>query len=1103
MNNNLTVSTIPAPIGKKGGKVGLITMILALMTFGSAMAADVQLAYDSSDGYYYVNMPKTGTNTLTLDSNVQTFKVYDDGGKNENYSKYCGGYLVINAPEGYKLQLSGYIYTSKGTDYLTVYDGATNSDTKLIDKMSSSSQGAYKNIGTVTSSSQSMMLYFSSFYTVYEGLFLTVTLVDPGAKYGINVNNATGGTVTANVSEAEAEKTVSLNVTAEEGYVLRDIYVKDANNNTIQISGFTGINTETVEFSMPGSEVTVHPTFTNTLTANNEIFINLPSTSQTSYTLPEGTVSFFVYDDGGKTNSYSSSCRGTLILTAPEGKVIQLSGSIVSETGCDKLTVYDGNSTSAPKLIDGASGNINIGTIVSAGQDLTFYFSSDESVNNNGLYLTAEVVDPTEAHSINIVSTQGGQVSSDKATAISNETVTLTITPDAGYALTGLTVTNENAVTLGYPITINVEGGTWYSGYSASFIMTGKDVTVTPTFTNSPTGLSVNMPTNSRKDHYEEVDGSTLVWFEYIPLEVNIPECVESFKVYDDGGPDGYAKANSNGVMVLNAPEGYVLQLTGTMTSEPYDRLHIYDGNSVNATQITQKSSRTYGESIDIGTITSSGRYMTLLFYTEILFYYANLNLTVTLVPTTSTNNVEIANVEHGNVVSNATTPNAGQVVTLTATPDEGYVLDAITAVDAYGKEIPVSGGAWFTGDNATIIMPNSDIIATPAYTTVEDRHINMPWQGTVNATIPSHVTSFKIYDDGGSASNYSTDCTGSIILTAPEGCVLRLTGTVTTGASTSSSLSVYDGNGSANTALLDQMHSSTEGEPIDIGNIVSTGQTMTLQFSNTLSYVSEGLELTVTVVQALDIALNNNADNTALLTENESSLCNVTLADRTLYKDGSWNTLCLPFDVNISGSVLDGDNVQVMTLNDAEFSGGTLTLNFTPATTIEAGKPYIIKWDETGDDLVNPVFSGVTVGSSETTPVEITGVISFTGTYAPVSIEAEGDRTKLFMGATNTLYYPNAAMTIGCQRAYFQLAEGITAGDINSSVNAIVMNFDGETTSIDHITWSTANGQWSMVNGQRSMVNGQWHSLDGRKLQGQPTRRGIYIKDGKKYHIH
>ena len=60
-----------------------------------------------------------------------------------------------------------------------------------------------------------------------------------------------------------------------------------------------------------------------------------------------------------------------------------------------------------------------------------------------------------------------------------------------------------------------------------------------------------------------------------------------------------------------------------------------------------------------------------------------------------------------------------------------------------------------------------------------------------------------------------------------------------------------------------------------------------------------------------------------------------MTLSGRTLYKDGRWNTLCLPFDVTISGSPLDGDGVDVRTLSSSEFnnSDGTLTLDFTPAS--------------------------------------------------------------------------------------------------------------------------------------------------------------------------
>ena len=76
--------------------------------------------------------------------------------------------------------------------------------------------------------------------------------------------------------------------------------------------------------------------------------------------------------------------------------------------------------------------------------------------------------------------------------------------------------------------------------------------------------------------------------------------------------------------------------------------------------------------------------------------------------------------------------------------------------------------------------------------------------------------------------------------------------------------------------------------------------------------------------------------------------------------------------------------------------------------------------------------------------------------------------------------------------RSYFQLKQGLTAGDPNAGVRAFVLNFDegsGESTGI------------ISVDGAEGTVNGSdmWYTLDGRKLQGKPTQRGIYINNGKK----
>lgn len=242
------------------------------------------------------------------------------------------------------------------------------------------------------------------------------------------------------------------------------------------------------------------------------------------------------------------------------------------------------------------------------------------------------------------------------------------------------------------------------------------------------------------------------------------------------------------------------------------------------------------------------------------------------------------------------------------------------------------------------------------------------------------------------------------------------------------------------------------------------------------------------------DVAANNGAMPGIILYDNPSktdinhqileamtvlgdvSVPRVALAGRTLYKDAGWNTLCLPFDVdvdNFSGTPLEGAIVK--TLVSSSLDGTTLTLNFTDdqnnLTSIEAGKPYIVKWTS-GDNITNPTFTGVTI-SNQTNNVGAANV-TFVGCFSPVEIGME-DRTKLYLTAGNNLCFPGAAMTIGSCRAYFQLLNGLIAADLAGSGNApgrIVLNF-GE----DH-TATTVQSVDQTDKGHKFLRNNQLYIL-------------------------
>ena len=244
-------------------------------------------------------------------------------------------------------------------------------------------------------------------------------------------------------------------------------------------------------------------------------------------------------------------------------------------------------------------------------------------------------------------------------------------------------------------------------------------------------------------------------------------------------------------------------------------------------------------------------------------------------------------------------------------------------------------------------------------------------------------------------------------------------------------------------------------------------------------------------------LKLQDNQDNAELLTEANDVVVDATLQGRTFFHNGTWNTLCLPFDVDKAaltdlGYPLEDATIMEMDVENTTFdeSTGRLTLMFKDANTenrdvvIEAGKPYLVKWDE-GDNQANPLFSGVLIKTE--TPVTVTssdGKVNFVPTFAPVLLPKDAKNT-LYVGANNKLYYPAADnIYINVFRACFTVSGANGAPEISS----IDIDFgEGKTTGVETM---------SDVRGQKSDV---WHTLDGRKLQGKPAQRGIYILNNKK----
>ena len=227
------------------------------------------------------------------------------------------------------------------------------------------------------------------------------------------------------------------------------------------------------------------------------------------------------------------------------------------------------------------------------------------------------------------------------------------------------------------------------------------------------------------------------------------------------------------------------------------------------------------------------------------------------------------------------------------------------------------------------------------------------------------------------------------------------------------------------------------------------------------------------------ELVLANDADNSArIAAANGMSGLDVKLDSRTLQAN-IWNTLCVPFNLDATQiESIFGAGTLVKTLGGYSNDGTTVTVTFANADEIVAGKPYIIMLPEGANNMVNPVFSNV-VFDNTMSDVSVAGA-TFKGTYDPVQLTAN-DKKMLFL-ANNKLWYPTADVTVKACRAYFELAADVP--ELGNNAPNIVIDF-GDATNITTTNFTNSNDEW--------------YTLDGRKLSGKPTAKGVYVNGGQK----
>ncbi len=472
----------------------LFTLLSVFSTISWA-ASDANLTYNKDDGEWFINMQTSGKATLAITESqiadgITSFKIYDDGGKNGNYSNGVNTILDITVPKGYKMELTGKVLTEcffveDCNDGLYVYEGETmlyqGGVEEKCDADLNECEFVFTPVEQIYSSENTLTIQFNSGdASVYPGFDLNIKIYDPTVKYDVTFTDADGkypnatvqcvpcqavvgdevvitanardgyglkavkvndefeeravnnqvslvmpfggivvepvieplysvtvaenpdATIKANLNKTFAGNTVWLDVYPKFGYTLSDLMIKGEDETDvdwdIDESGF-------IYFDMPSQNVVVTPVIsaikTVALQGTDEKYINMPRKDAIAVTIPADVKSFKVYDDGGKDGDYSENSSGRLLLTAPDGYRMTVTGAVHTECedpDCwDYVIISDENGNNLYK--GGAHidyddedevvyNQADIGTHTSTGNKMTLRFYSDDSQEYAGFEFT-------------------------------------------------------------------------------------------------------------------------------------------------------------------------------------------------------------------------------------------------------------------------------------------------------------------------------------------------------------------------------------------------------------------------------------------------------------------------------------------------------------------------------------------------------------------------------------------------------------------------------------------------------------------------------------------------------------------------------------------
>lgn len=222
---------------------------------------------ESASGLVYYL--KDGSSQLTVPEGISSFTVISTEKPSDEEQNYSfNGELSITAPEACRIKVSTEQDTDENNRFV-LYDGENSSASAISPII-----GTTDNIGCLGVYIEDARDY---------SLQCTVTIAD-GEPHAITVNQVPGGTVAVSDNITSAKKKQKITVTAtpdhEKGFVLSGIRVVDEDGNNVKVESGNWYAGNAATFIMPDKAVSIQADFTNDLTAEGGLSVDMPYSSK-------------------------------------------------------------------------------------------------------------------------------------------------------------------------------------------------------------------------------------------------------------------------------------------------------------------------------------------------------------------------------------------------------------------------------------------------------------------------------------------------------------------------------------------------------------------------------------------------------------------------------------------------------------------------------------------------------------------------------------------------------------------------------------------------------------------------------------------------------